>query len=358
MPYEEYFKTASESLIITDRQGLIIEANLKTCQLFGYAAEELVGQPIETLIPERLRDRHRKHRASYAAAPRSRPMGICMNLAARRKDGSEFPVEISLTFAPGTSRGDLVIAAVIDVSERLGLEREAHRAETMNSLGIVAAGIAHDLNNPLSVILSRVELLMESSETLTPEILHEDLAVIQRQARRASNLVSGFLELSRHGAKRAAPIHLNELVERALLLVGEQLRKSGIRVAVSLDDDLPTVLGEGVALERVLINLLNNARDAMPTGGAVRIETGRMRERPDWLRLSVGDSGPGIPAEAMAKIFDLLYTTKPGGTGLGLWLSRRIVQEHRGIIEVRSELGKGATFTLALPFSGARPERA
>lgn len=356
MPYEGYFKAAGEGLILVDSQSLIIEANPKAYSLFGYAEGELVGQPIEVLIPERLREQHRNHRASYMLAPRSRPMGIGMPLAGRRKDGSEFPVEISLTYDAGTPTGDLVVAAIIDITERLALEERARHAETMISLGTVAAGIAHDLNNPLSVILSRVELLLGSpAETLTAETVRGDLSVIQRQGRRASELVSGFLELSRHGPKHAAPINLNDLVERALLLMGEQMHKSSIDVVLALEGELPAVRGDGVALERVLVNLLGNARDAMSTGGAVRIETARMREDPGWLRVSVGDNGPGIQPDALARIFDLLYTTKPGGTGLGLWLSRRIVQEHGGKIEVWSELGKGTTFTLALPLS---PEHA
>ncbi len=357
MPYEQYFRAASESLIIVDREGLIIEANPKTWQMFGYAKGELIGQPIEALIPERLREQHLRQRRAYMKAAHSRPMGIGMNLAARRKDGSEFPVEVSLTYAPGTSRGDLVVAAVIDITERLGLEREARRAETLSSLGSAAAGIAHDLNNPLSVVLSRAELLMASpQEALTPETLHEDLDVIHRQAQRASRIVSGFLELSRHGPKLSGQVNLNELVDRALLLMGDLLRKGGIAVALALKDDLPGVNGDAVALERVLINLLSNARDAMPTGGALRIESALAQERPGWLRLSVADNGPGIPPDAIGKIFDLLYTTKAGGTGLGLWLSRRIIDEHKGKIEVQSEVGKGSTFTLCLPAAEAWAE--
>lgn len=350
MPYEAYFRAASESIIIADRHGVIVEANPKTWQLFGYAKGELVGQPIEVLIPERLREQHRKHRETYMTAAHSRPMGIGMNLAGRRKDGSEFPVEVALTYAPGTPRGDLVVAAVIDITERLALEREARRAETLTSLSSAAAGIAHDLNNPLSVVLSRAELLLGTpQEALTPEMVQEDLNVIHRQAQRASRIVSGFLELSRHGPKLTAPVNLNDLVDRALLLIGDQMRKSGIAITLALESSLPAVSGDAVGLERVLINLLSNAREAMPGGGTITIESALMPERPGWLRLSIADDGTGIDAEALGKIFDLLYTTKPGGTGLGLWLSRRIVHEHKGKLEVSSELGKGTTFILAFP---------
>ncbi|MGH9830882.1 MAG: PAS domain S-box protein, partial [Blastocatellia bacterium] len=155
MPYEQYFRTATESLIIVDRAGRIVEANLTTEKLFGYDPDELTGRPIEVLLPESLRELHRGHVERYFAEPRTRAMGKGLNLVGRRQDGSEFPVDISLTYAPGTSRGDLVIAAISDITERLALEHEARMAESATSLGTFAAGIAHDLNNPLQVIRSR-----------------------------------------------------------------------------------------------------------------------------------------------------------------------------------------------------------
>jgi len=349
MPYEEYFKAASESLIIVDRGGDILEANPKTEQLFGYSQDELVGQPIEILLPPQYRELHRKHRDEYFAAPRNRAMGNGFNLVGRRKEGSEFPVEVSLTYARGTSRGDLVVAAVIDITQRLALESEARRAETATSLGMLAAGIAHDLNNPLQVIRSRSELLLELPGTTLVSQMNDDIAVIHRQAQRASGIVEEFLELSRQREKTCAPVDINRLVERALLLIGEQMRKVGINVQTSLDEKLPKVTGDATALERVLINLLTNARDAMPNGGAVTIASGPLSERPGWLHLTVTDTGSGIDPDRIGKVFDVLYTTKASGTGLGLWLSRQIVQEHNGKIEVRSELGKGTVFRISLP---------
>lgn len=350
MPYEAYFRAASEGLIIVDGRGLVVEANPKASQLFGYMdGDALAGQPIEALIPQRLVEGHLKHRRHYETAPHSRPMGAGLNLVAQRKDGTEFPVEVSLTYAPGTRRGDVIIAAITDITERLALEREARRAETLTSLGVAAAGIAHDLNNPLSVILSRVELLTATGDALSPKTIGRDLDAIHRQAFRASRIVSGFLEISRRGTKLGAAVNLNDVVDRALLLMREEMRKRGILVRLHLDVDVPAIQGDAVALERVIINLLSNARDAMVDGGVVTIETSRLDDPPDWLRLSVADDGPGIPPEALDKIFDLLYTSKPGGTGLGLWLSRRIIQEHRGKIKVRSQMGKGTNFILTFP---------
>ena len=353
MPYEEYFKAASEGLIVVDGQGRIIEANPKAEQLFGYAQQELVGQWIELLVPKRFYDLHRKHVGEYFNEPRTRAMGLGLSLTARRKDGTEFPVEISLTYARATSRGDLVVAAVTDITERLVLEGEARRADTMISLGTFAAGIAHDLNSPLQVIRSRSELLLEVPDAMPASKMREDHQAIHRQAQRAGAIVDQFLELSRQREKAVEPLDINQLVDRTLLLIGDHMKKSGINIEIRLDRSLPTVAGDATALERVLINLLTNARDAMPEGGTLTIESRFLNEDEKWLQLTVRDTGAGIRPDALANVFNLLYTTKSGGSGLGLWLSRRIVQQHNGRIEVESELGKGTTFTIMLPTSSS-----
>ena len=134
-----------------------------------------------------------------------------------------------------------------------------------------------------------------------------------------------------------------------MFLIGEQLRKGGINLETSLDRSLPEITGDATALERVLINLLTNARDAMPQGGTVTIATRLLTDEQQWLCLTVADTGPGIHPDALGKIFNLLFTTKSDGSGLGLWLSRRIIHEHHGKIDVQSELGKGTMFTIRLP---------
>ncbi len=348
MPYSEYFKAAVEGLIIADRRGRILEVNGKAEELFGYDQKELAGQTVEILLPHHLRAIHHEHRESYLAAPRNRAMGSGLNLSGRRKDGTDFPVEVSLTYARGTERGDLIVAAVTDISERLALESEARRAETVASLGTVAAGIAHDLNNPLQTIRSRAELLLESLDSLTMAEMRDDLEAIHRQAQRAGRIVEEFLALSRRREKSQEPVNLNQLIERVSMLIGDQLRKVGITLRTDPGTDLPDVIGDGTALERVLVNLVTNARDALPKGGVIKLTSGRPYE-PQWVYLSVMDTGAGIAPETLSKVFDLLYTTKAEGTGLGLWLSRRIVQEHGGKLEVQSELGHGTTFTIKLP---------
>jgi signal transduction histidine kinase len=236
-----------------------------------------------------------------------------------------------------------------EISDRLALEDGARRAVTLISLGTLAAGIAHDLNNPLQVIRSRSELILDFPDATPIAEVREDLATIHRQAQRGAEIVEEFLELSRRNSKAAVSVDINDIVDRTLFLLGESMRRSGIVVEANLDRNAPRIMGHPVGLERVLINLLSNACDAMPQGGSVKITVDHLDGPAGRVRLVVADNGLGIAPEALAKIFSLLYTTKGTGSGLGLWLSRRIIREHDGEIEVQSEPGKGTTFTISLP---------
>ncbi|MBV8136229.1 MAG: PAS domain S-box protein [Deltaproteobacteria bacterium] len=349
MPYGEYFKAASESLIVASKGGSILEVNPKTNDLFGYGEGELIGQPVEVLLPARLHAAHRNHVERFFQTPRTRAMGVGLSLIGRRKDGSEFPVEVSLTYASNTRRGEVVVAALIDITQRLAMEGEARRAEALTSLGTIAAGIAHDLNNPLQIIISRAELMLASSSEAVGSEAQEDLAVIHRNAQRAGRIVEEFLRVSTQQDRALGSIDLNQIINNMLLLVRPQLRQAQIEVQSRLAPNLPVVLGDPTAIERILINLVTNARDSMPSGGKLTIETGDGSLRPGWVHVRVIDTGSGIEPDSLNKVFDLKFTTKREGSGLGLWLSRRIVHEHNGRIDVQSEIGKGTTFTIAIP---------
>jgi PAS domain S-box-containing protein len=354
-----YLNSSPEGIVVIDRKGRIVEANQKIEHLFGYKREELVGRPIELLLPERFHGHHVGLRTRFFSAPHNGPAGAGADLAGRRKDGSEFPVKLSLSFLP-IKDGGRVIGSVADMTEQTMIEREARRAETMAALGAVAAGIAHELNNPLAIISSRLELALATDADLPPRI-REDLEVVYGTAQRASNILHDLLALASQQPKAWEPVNINELVERTLLLLGDQMRNDGIAVGINLDEALPPVLGDATALEQVLINLILNARDAMPDGGALEIRTEAVPSRPGWLRLAVKDNGYGIPSEAMPKLFNRFYTTKSKGTGLGLWLSQRIILQHRGNIGVQSAPGSGATFEVTLPITmenGKHPSRA
>ena len=347
--------SAAEGIVVVDDRGLIVRVNGQVETMFGYAESEMLGQPMEMLLPERFRGRHVDHRAAYVAEPRVRTMGRGLDLAARRRDGSEFPVEISLSYVR-TPQGLRAMAFVTDITERVFLERASRQAEKLAALGALSAGVAHELNNPLGIITSRIEvMLLEDERHELPAHVRDDLGVLYRQTQRVSRLVQGLLSYARPTAPQRGPVNLNDVVTEILVLAEKQFEKAGLRIATQLDPALPTIEGDAGALQQVALNLVSNAHQAMNGRGAMRIVTRRVPERGDWIELVVSDTGPGIPPDLLARIFDPFFTTKSGGTGLGLAISHRIVQEHDGTMDVKSVPGEGATFVLGFPANPAGP---
>jgi PAS domain S-box-containing protein len=344
-----FFESASEGIVGVDRDGRIVLANPRLESMFGYERDELLAQSVEVLVPERSRHLHRGHRADYFMRPRVRSMGLGMNLTGRRKDGVEFPIEVSLTFVPDEA-GGAAMAFVTDISERVAQERQARHVEKLAALGSLAAGIAHEINNPIGILLSRIELmLMDIGDQGTPGQTAADLEVLHRQATRLGRIAHGLLSFGRQHHRERQPVDLTEVVEDTLLLTGKQLGRDGIHIVTDLDPGLPRVWGDATALEQVLMNLLLNARDAMATGGTLRIETRAASDRPSAVQLLVADTGAGMPPEVLARIAEPFFTSKPTGTGLGLSISYTIIREHGGTVDADSEPGSGTTFTLTFP---------
>jgi PAS domain S-box-containing protein len=342
-------EAASEGIVIVKRDGRIIAVNPKTEQLFGHARQDLVGQPLEILLPPRLRDVHGRHRAGYFADPRVRPMGRGLDLVGLRKDGTEFPLEISLSFIE-TEDGHQAMAFITDITQRLVVERATRQAERLASLGTLAAGLAHEINNPIGILSSRIELmLMEASDRGVPADVVEDLRVLHRNVGRVTRIAQNLLSFARESPAERRPVNLNRVVEETLLLIQPQMAKDGIEVVTALDASAMLVLGHANALEQVVLNLLTNAREAIHGRGAVRIETVRAPGPPTRIHLTVSDTGTGIPPAAIPRIFDPFYTSKRSGTGLGLAVTYGIIQDHNGTIDVESRSGQGTVFILTFP---------
>ena len=237
-----------------------------------------------------------------------------------------------------------------DTTEKVGLERSARQAEKLAALGTLSAGLAHELNNPVGIISSRIDLMLQEADELgLPPQVRQDLEVLHRHSQRVARIARGLLSFARQSPGDRGLLDLNRVVEDTMLLLEKQVSKEGITVRRSLARDLPPMQGDSNALQQVVLNLLTNARDAMGDGGEIRIETGTVASRPGWLRLVVADNGPGIPLHRLPRIFDPFYTTKAQGTGLGLSVSYGIVRELQGTIDVQSQPGKGTTFTLTFP---------
>ena len=340
------FENASEGILVVDARGRIVSVNAKTEEMFRYERAALLGQPLEMLLPERLRERHVPQRAGFMANPRTRPMGRGLDLTGRRSDGEEFPIEVSLSYIE-TDQGIQGLAFLSDITQRLAVERATRQAERLAAVGQLAAGIAHEVNNPVGIMSSRIELmLIEAEEHGLPEAVVADLRVLHRQAMRVTDIAAKLLTFARETPTARQPVDLNAVVRDALALVERQLEHKGIRVECHWATRLPLVLGHANALQQVALNLLTNAGQALGDHGTIRVVTTAGDDR---VTLEVADDGPGIPPAVLAHVFDPFFTTKSSGTGLGLSVTYGIVQDHGGAIDARSEPGHGATFTVTLP---------
>ena len=359
---EALLESASEGIVLINASGRITLVNTAGERMFGYERNELLGQPLEILLPERVRGAHVEHRAGYFAGPRVRPMGTGLDLAGRHKDGTEFPVEISLSYVQ-SSDGMTAMALITDITERKRVEaelkqqREAlYQTEKLAALGTLSAGVAHEMNNPLGIITSRIEvMLLDAEEQQLPAQVLDDLQVLHRATQRVARIATNLRSFARQAPREHTRIDLNAVVKETLLMMQKPLEVDGIRLNMELDPALGAILGDASTLQQVLLNLVTNAREAMSGhGGEIRIETG-VAERPGWVRVLIRDTGPGISPEDLSKVFDPFYTTKRTGTGLGLSVSYGIIQDHRGTVDVQSAPGQGTTFALAFPVAPGEP---
>ena len=356
-----FVETAPTGILICDAQGSITEANAQVQRMFGYTRDELIGRPVEMLVPEQHRGAHVGHRTNYVNHPQARPMGVGMELHGRRKDGTSFPLEISLGPLV-TSEGAWISSTVVDISERKKLEQQLQVSQRLESVGQMAAGIAHDFNNILTAITGNAKLALNDLPVDHP--VHQNLAEIEKASLRATLLVRQILTFGRQDAPKRQVIKLAPVVEEALKLLRAGLR-AGIEIRTNFDHGLPDVLADSTQIHQIILNLGTNAADAMGKLQAgelevrsepVIVDAGLARTTPDlhegtYVRLSVRDNGGGMDKATTARIFEPFYTTKPQGegTGLGLSVVHGIMKTHGGAITVYSEPGKGTVFHLYFP---------
>jgi signal transduction histidine kinase len=266
-------------------------------------------------------------------------------------EGELANVVVRLATMFGTAIGVGVLAD-LEASERekvAALTSSVAQAEKLASLGTLAAGVAHELNNPIGVISSRIELMLLDADThQLPQDVRDDLGVLQRQARRVARISQGLLSFARQSPRDRARVDLNQLVEDTFMIVEKAMTRDGVTVRRVLEPGLPPVWGDANALQQVLVNLVTNARDALPGPGVIEVRTAASPDR-RAVRLLVRDTGLGIAPEVLPRIFDPFFTTKREGTGLGLSISYGIAHDHGGTIDAASRPGEGTTFTLTLP---------
>ncbi len=359
--YSTLIETLPDGIVVVNARGEIALVNAQTERMFGYVRGELIGQRLELLLPERHRDAHVAHRERFAEASSSRAMGVGLDLAGRRKDGSEFAVEVSLGVVE-TSDGPMVTSIVTDVTERVRLERQLHQSQKLESIGILAGGVAHDFNNILQVILGYAAALRPA---LDESGAAADLGEIENAATHAALLTKQLLAFSKRQVVKPVVLDLNEVVddlERMLSrIVGEDAA-----LTVELDRTLSHILADRAQIEQVLANLVVNARDAIQSGGRISITTRAVTvdERVSELdlapghyaRLCVSDTGCGMSEGTLARAFEPFFTTKAErhGTGLGLSTAYGIVTQGGGQMRIESSPGEGTTVCIHLPTTTER----
>ena len=359
-------EASPNAIVAVDARGLIIYANAQVAATFGYGPAELLGQPVELLIPTRLEDWHTAHRNGFLSNPIARPMGIGLDLAGRRRDGTEFPVEISLSPVE-TAHGTEVFATVVDITARKSAEAQLLQAQKLESIGRLAGGIAHDFNNMLFAIRGFSEMLEEdlgpdAELAFDREVALSSVNAITTAAERAAALTLQLLTFSRRQPVSPRTVDLNASV-RAVEPMLRRLIEEHIGLSLVLDPDIGMVRADPGQIDQILVNLVVNARDAMPDGGTVTIATrsAEFDERDAaehfdvapgrYVQLAVSDTGIGMDRETREHIFEPFFTTKEvgKGTGLGLATIYGIVHQVGGHIWLYSEPGRGSTFKLYFP---------
>ncbi|WP_436536871.1 PAS domain S-box protein [Actinoplanes sp. HUAS TT8] len=387
--FEQLLDAAPDATLGVDSSGRIVFVNDQAVRIFGYERGELLGRRIETLVPDDVTARHRGLRERYLAAPAHRAMGSGNPLYAKRKDGTVFPAEISLS-GLRTDNGMIVSAAIRDIGDRIRMEQERaqlrqeadqaklqeklQRTQRIESLGQLAGGIAHDFNNLLGVILNYADFICEHTagnpdRPAAPGLaeVHQDAQQIMRAARRGTDLTRQLLAFARQDVTRPQAVRVDDVLHS----VEDMLRRSigeHIMLVVRREPECRHVLIDPGQLEQVLVNLVVNARDAMPAGGTLTIDSARLVIDSDYLayqpalkpgtyqRLRVSDTGTGMPRDIVDRVFEPFFTTKPTGqgTGLGLAMVYGIVTAAGGSVGIYSEEGLGTTINIMLPITDQR----
>jgi len=366
--FHGFLESAPDAVVIVDGGGVIVQVNSQAERLFGYTRVELLGRPLEVLMPERFRGSHIAHRQAYSDNMHPRPMGRGLDLIGLRKDGREFPIDISLSPLPSDA-GVLMVSAIRDMTDHRRLEdelrartRELEEADRQKDDFLSA--VAHELRNPLSA-LANVAHILHSSQ-VDAAVQQRVSNVIERQAAFMARLVEDLLDLARvrcgKFTLRRESIDLRTVVPTAVEFSHPLIEARNHHLEVTPPAEPLWVSGDPNRLVQVVSNLLTNAAKYTPEGGQIRLTA--LREDGAAV-VRVRDDGAGIPHEMLSRVFELFTQVgaagedRAGGLGIGLSLVRRLVELHGGTVAAFSEgLGRGSEFVVRLPLLSEKPDAA
>lgn len=350
-------ESAPSGMVLVDHSGIIRMVNAELERTFGYPRTELLGQPIEVLVPEAIRRQHVKDRTAFMAQPRSRAMGTGRELKGRRKDGSEFPLEVGLTSVQ-TATGLIIIATIMDVTERKQIETALRQAkETAEAASLAKsqflANMSHEIRTPMNGVLGMAELLLNSSLTERQRHLADS---VHRSGTALLGIINDILDFSKIEAGKLVleqiEFGLRDTIAEAVELFAEPAGEKGVELTCYIPDNIPdNVIGDPVRLRQVLLNLVGNAVKFTPHGEvAVRVALLRQANETLLLKVEIADTGFGIPPQVQSRLFtafsqaDGSTTRRFGGTGLGLAIVKQLVLLMGGEVGLTSSSKQGSTF--------------
>ncbi|TIS97164.1 PAS domain S-box protein [Mesorhizobium sp.] len=369
--------SALDCVVVIDEDGRVVEFNPAAETAFGYSREAVVGKPIaELIVPEHLRARHHAGMERYMLTGEAAVLGRRVEIEAMRSDGTLLPVELAITEVRLPDRRFFTahirnLTEVRRAQEEIERQRDAlHQSEKLAALGSLLAGVAHELNNPLSIVTGQALMLREAANAhlLRDTDLHkiaERSVKIEAAAERCARIVRTFLAMARQRAGERREVDVSALVDGAIDLLSYGLKTGGIKLAKDVQPALPRVWADGDQIHQVLVNLIVNAQQALEEISGPRRIAVSARHDPSKsnVALTVSDNGPGVPEQIRNRIFDPFFTTKPQGigTGIGLAVSRGLIEAQGGSLVLQpSQSGWGASFVIQIPIGVAEtsaPER-
>ncbi|MDE0391304.1 MAG: PAS domain S-box protein [Rhodospirillales bacterium] len=349
---------AIDGMIVIDQLGTVLLYNAACERLFKYPAKDVLGKNVKLLMPQPHRDRHDAYVQNYVRTGHAKIIGVGRDVLGQKRDGSTFPMRLSVGELRGASGELLFVGTIHDLSERQRarerieeLQTELMRVSRASALGEMGSALAHELNQPLSAIVGFVEAsaaLIDDSDSSVPEQAREYVNKAVAQSHRAADVIRRLCDLTHRGDTDRTIEDINTLVRDTCALAALGSAAAGIEVSLELSQDLPPVLIDSIQIQQVVLNLVRNSMDAL-SASETRTIVVATAQRGGVVEVEVRDTGPGLTPEVEPRLFEPFVSSKPDGIGIGLSICRTIVEGHGGEIAAEARTGGGMTFRFSVP---------